>query len=158
MIVSSWYRIEFFSGIMINDSAHHCIWHKNGGYSMEMMIRRRVKMMMIVIIMLIMMMMVTMTMTNILVIWETQGGHHTIWNGPTVRTLEAQWPFWASEFSTACEVMLIMMKMMQNIVKSLINILSLKLSEKYPFPCWFCLRRKIFQSMWMLFWPESISK
>ena len=38
--------------------------------AMEMMIRR----MMIVIIMLIMMMMVT----NILVIWETQGGHHTI--------------------------------------------------------------------------------
>ena len=104
--------LSFFSGIMINDSAHHYIWHKNGGYSMEMMIRRRVKMMMIVIIMLIMMMMVTMTMTNILVIWETQGGHHTIWNGPTVRTPEAQWPFWASEFSTACEVMLIMMKMM----------------------------------------------
>ena len=48
--------------------------------AMEMVIRRRrrVKMMKIVIIILIMMMMVTMTMTNILVIWETQGGHHTI--------------------------------------------------------------------------------
>ena len=42
--------------------------------AMEMMIRR----MMIVIIMLIMMMMVTMMVTNISVIWETQGGHHTI--------------------------------------------------------------------------------
>ena len=116
VIVSSWYRVEVLSGIIINDSAHHYIWHKYGGYSMEMTIRRRrrVMMMMIVIIVLIMMMMVTMTMTNILVIWETQGGHHTIWNGPRVRTPEAQWPFWASEFSTACEVVLIMMKMMQN--------------------------------------------